>query len=81
MERVGVSSALIRVIIPHHFSHRTPHQWDQFAKTGLLYGMTTNPSILLRDGVPACAPKVLAVLAAQAWNLGARELHLQAWGA
>ena len=47
----------------------------------LMYGMTTNPSILLRDGVPACAPKVLAVLAAQAWNLGARELHLQAWGA
>jgi transaldolase len=42
--------------------------------------MTTNPTILLRDGVPACAPKVLGVLAAQAWALGAQELHLQAWG-
>jgi transaldolase len=30
--------------------------------------------------VPACTPKVLSVLAGQAWNLGAAELQVQAWG-
>jgi len=59
-----------------------PHaqQWDQYAKTGCLHGFTTNPSILLRDGCPGMTPKILAVLAGQAWNLGAQELHLQAHG-
>ncbi|BDA48010.1 probable transaldolase [Coccomyxa sp. Obi] len=50
------------------------------AQKGNSSGFTTNPTILLRDQVPACNIKVLKVLAEQAFSLGAQELQLQAWG-
>ena len=58
----------------------SPAQWDAWAPTGAVYGITTNPSILLRDGAPGCGPRALAPLARAAFAAGARELHLQATG-
>jgi transaldolase len=53
--------------------------WRRWFPTGCLYGFTTNPLILQRDGVP-CTLEALAGLVSEARRLGARELQLQAWG-
>jgi len=55
-------------------------QWERWLATGAFYGLTTNPAILEKDGVP-CTLGALRQLAAAARRLGARELQLQAWGA
>jgi transaldolase len=56
-------------------------QWDAWAGSGLFYGYTTNPSILLRDGVRGCDVKTAAALWSAAQAVGAQELQVQAWGA
>ena len=53
--------------------------WDRWLPTGLFHGVTTNPVLLERAGEP-CSVDNLAVLAARARDLGAREIHLQTWG-
>jgi transaldolase len=53
--------------------------WRRWFPLGTLYGFTTNPLILQRDGV-ACTFEALAELVGEARLLGARELQLQAWG-
>ncbi|KAG1664837.1 hypothetical protein FOA52_007095 [Chlamydomonas sp. UWO 241] len=53
--------------------------WDTWHNTGLFYGITTNPTILERDGVK-CGVKALSVLALSAFERGALEVQLQAWG-
>ncbi|KAK9840782.1 hypothetical protein WJX81_004350 [Elliptochloris bilobata] len=58
----------------------SPVQWDRWSRYQLFYGFTTNPIILSRDQVPECSIRCLGVLAKQAWDLGAQELQLQAWG-
>jgi transaldolase len=54
-------------------------QWEDWFSVGLLYGVTTNPLLLRRAQVP-CQVPVLKALAAQAFQLGAQEVQLQAWG-
>lgn len=56
-----------------------PKTWADLWPLGLFQGMTTNPSLLKRAGVP-CTLEALAILAKAAWELGGRELQLQAWG-
>ena len=51
----------------------------QWLSTGLFYGVTCNPLLLERANVP-CTTNRLAKLAEQACELGAQEVHLQAWG-
>ena len=51
----------------------------QWLPTGLFYGVTCNPLLLERANVP-CTTNRLAKLANQACELGAQEVHLQAWG-
>eukprot|EP00899_Mesostigma_viride_P023209 jgi/Mesvir1/4072/Mv06359-RA.2 len=46
---------------------------------GMFYGVTTNPTILEKDGVP-CDVQWLRKLASTAFELGAQELQLQSWG-
>lgn len=59
----------------------SPAAWDALiAPTGMVYGITTNPTILLRDGAQGCTPRALAPLARAAFAAGARELQLQATG-
>ena len=53
--------------------------WERLLPTGIFHGVTTNPLLLERAGVP-CDIAALAGLAARAAALGAREIHLQAWG-
>jgi transaldolase len=53
--------------------------WQRLLPTGIFHGVTTNPLLLERAGVP-CTVEALASLAARAADLGAREIHLQAWG-
>ena len=54
--------------------------WEQWLPSGLFHGITTNPTLLRRAGQP-CSLEQLAALTPLALELGAAELHLQAWGA
>lgn len=57
-----------------------PAQWREWLPSGLFRGVTCNPTLLRRAGQP-CTIGNLAALSRQALALGAREVHLQAWGA
>ncbi len=54
-------------------------QWKTWLPMGLFYGVTCNPLLVQRAGV-SCQPDVLISLARAAFDLGAQEVHLQAWG-
>ena len=56
-----------------------PSAWEQWLPTGLFFGVTTNPTLLRKAGQP-CDPDHLRRLHGRARELGAQELHLQAWG-
>lgn len=56
-----------------------PQSWEGLWPLGLFQGITTNPTLLKRAGIP-CTLQALAGLAEEAYRLGIRELHLQAWG-
>ncbi|MEL6157652.1 MAG: transaldolase family protein [Cyanobacteria bacterium J06623_5] len=53
--------------------------WEAWLPTGLFYGITCNPLLLARASV-ACELETLKRLAKKAFDLGAQEVHLQAWG-
>lgn len=53
--------------------------WQHWMPSGMFYGITTNPSLLRRAGVP-CRMDAIAALASAALAVGCRELHLQTWG-
>lgn len=57
-----------------------PRIWGELWSLGLFWGITTNPSLLRRSGLP-CTLDHLNGLVAAAQALGCGELHLQAWGA
>jgi len=46
---------------------------------GMIWGVTTNPTILERAGVP-CTTKAIRDLAAAAFSFGAQEFMAQTWG-
>ena len=54
-------------------------QWEQWLPLGVFHGVTTNPLLLERAGQD-CTLTNLAALGDRAFALGAREIHLQAWG-
>ena len=56
-----------------------PASWDQWLPVDVFHGVTTNPLLLERAG-QACTLDNLAALGDRAFALGAREIHLQAWG-
>ena len=56
-----------------------PQVWQQWLPTGLFSGITTNPTLLRRAAQP-CSLAHMAQLSELAFGLGAKELHLQAWG-
>lgn len=56
-----------------------PEQWRQWLPLGVFHGVTTNPLLLERAG-QRCTFENLALLGGLAFDLGAREIHLQAWG-
>ncbi|KAH8079227.1 transaldolase/fructose-6-phosphate aldolase [Aureococcus anophagefferens] len=54
--------------------------WQELLPTGLFYGVTTNPTILARDGV-SCDVKSVSALARRAVeDYGCRQVMFQAWG-
>jgi transaldolase len=53
--------------------------WRRHLASGYIYGVTTNPKLLYQAGIPNTIEN-LAGLAAKAFDLGAREIHLQVWG-
>ncbi len=53
--------------------------WRRWLPTGILAGVTTNPVLLERAGLP-CTLEQLGELATEAADLGAGEIHLQTWG-
>ncbi len=53
--------------------------WETWLPTGLFYGVTCNPTILKKAGVP-CDLASLKSLARHAFELGMKEVHLQSWG-
>lgn len=55
-------------------------EWATWLPTGLFYGVTTNPLLLQRAGVP-CTLEQCAKLVESALSYGVREVHLQTWGA
>jgi len=56
-----------------------PADWRRWLPLGVFHGVTTNPLLLERAGQP-CTLAGLARLGAEAFDLGCREIHLQAWG-
>lgn len=54
--------------------------WEDLWSLGLFNGITTNPSLLRRAGLP-CSMETFEQLVDRALHLGCQELHLQAWGA
>jgi transaldolase len=54
--------------------------WKRWLPSGIFHGVTTNPLLIERASLP-CEVPTLARLAACAADLGAREIHLQTWGA
>jgi len=54
-------------------------QWRTYFRTGVFWGITTNPTILERDGVK-CNTDSLRELARDAFDCGAQEILMQAWG-
>ena len=53
--------------------------WRHYLPTGIFYGVTTNPKLLNQTGIGFTIDR-LAKLAQTAFELGANEIHLQAWG-
>ena len=53
--------------------------WRHYLPTGIFYGVTTNPKLLNQTGIDFTIDR-LAKLAQTAFELGANEIHLQAWG-
>ncbi|HEY9823928.1 MAG TPA: transaldolase family protein [Stenomitos sp.] len=70
----GKSSSLRLMLDDADYSH-----WQQWLPLGLFYGVTTNPLLLERAGVP-CQVERLTDLATAAFELGAQEVQLQTWG-
>ncbi|MBU2502713.1 transaldolase [bacterium] len=54
-------------------------RWRRHLALGIFHGVTTNPLLLERAGVP-CTVDSLRRLACEAAAQGAREIHLQTWG-
>lgn len=54
-------------------------EWSDLWPLGLFHGITTNPTLLRRAGVP-CTLDTIVRLMDQALDLGCQEVHLQAWG-
>lgn len=54
--------------------------WGEWLPSGLFHGVTTNPTLLRRAGVP-CQIEAIAELCRQALAMGCREVQAQAWGA
>lgn len=53
--------------------------WETWLPTGLFYGVTCNPTLLKKAGVP-CELAALKGLARHAFDHGMQEVHLQSWG-
>ncbi len=53
--------------------------WETWLPVGIFYGVTSNPVLLERSGVP-CTLASLTQLATKAFSLGAKEVQLQTWG-
>ena len=53
--------------------------WETWLPVGIFYGVTCNPLLLERAGVP-CTVDSLKNIATKAFDLGAREVQLQTWG-
>jgi transaldolase len=56
-----------------------PDDWDTYLATGMFYGVTTNPILLVKAGIEFKIDD-LKKLAKTAFKLGANEIHLQVWG-
>ena len=56
-----------------------PKNWERFLRRGWVYGATTNPLILKRDGW-SVDRTTYRTLVDEAKRLGLRELHIQATG-
>ena len=57
-----------------------PTQWKDWLSTGIFYGVTSNPLLLERAG-EQCSVNNLTRLAQYAFELGAKEVQMQTWGA
>nr|MEE4269649.1 transaldolase family protein [Candidatus Krumholzibacteria bacterium] len=53
--------------------------WRDILPGGAFHGITTNPLLLERAGLP-CSPDVLHQLVEEAEKLPIQEIHLQTWG-
>jgi transaldolase len=53
--------------------------WKKYLPSGIFYGITVNPKIL-RMAEVECGIEALTSLAETAFDLGAKEMHLQVWG-
>ena len=54
-------------------------EWEDLLPLGIFHGVTTNPVLLERAGVP-CTVEATTSLAKTAFDLRAREFMIQSWG-
>ena len=57
----------------------SPDDWDTYLATGMFYGVTTNPNLIAKAGMKFEVDS-LKGLAKEAFDLGAKEIHMQVWG-
>ena len=79
-DAAAAARALNRGALRLYLDSASPLVWDAWAPTGMVYGLTTNPAILLKDGARGCDARTGAALWRAAKAAGARELQLQATG-
>jgi transaldolase len=53
--------------------------WQRYLSTGLFFGVTTNPKLIAKSGIPFEIDHMEG-LAVSAFDLGAKEIHIQVWG-
>ena len=72
---MGREESLLRLYI----DSADPDDWDTYLATGMFYGVTTNPNLIAKAGLPFNVESYQD-LAKTAFGLGAKEIHLQVWG-
>jgi transaldolase len=72
---MGREESLLRLYI----DSADPDDWDTYLATGMFYGVTTNPNLIAKAGLPFIIES-FKDLANTAFDLGANEIHMQVWG-
>jgi transaldolase len=72
---MNAEPSLLRLFI----DSANPEDWETYLRTGIFYGVTTNPKLLAMSEFPFKAES-MKDMARTAFDLGANQIHIQVWG-